>query len=95
MSTDAIPMELFRLGDIMITPGALKVLSEDDVGDALARHHSGDWGDLAAADTAANNTAMIEGSRLLSSYRSATGTRFWIITEADRRTTHVLLPDEY
>jgi hypothetical protein len=63
---------------------------------ALARHASGDWGLVDASDKRANDDrALIEGTRLLSAYELANGTRIWIITEADRAATTVLLPAEY
>ena len=95
MSALSIPMGLFQLGNIVATPNALRALAHDDMIAALRRHQSGDWGDLTAEDQAANNTAMIEDSRILSLYRSANGTTFWIITEADRSATTILLPDDY
>lgn len=86
---------LFPLGRILITPGALEALTNGDVQEALGRHASGDWGELSAADLQENKLSLEQGFRLLSSYRSAAGTKFWIITEADRSATTVLLPDEY
>lgn len=85
----------FPLGQIVATPGALEALSAADIQQALGRHAAGDWGDVCAEDAKANNRALVEGTRLLSSYQSASGTKFWIITEADRSATTVLLPDEY
>lgn len=83
------------LGRILITPGALEALTNADVQGALGRHALGDWGELSAADLEENELSLEQGFRLLSSYRSATGLKFWIITEADRSATTVLLPDEY
>ena len=62
--------------------------------DLLRRHGAGDWGNLCAADKAQNNRALKEGTRLLSAYELA-GSKVWIITEADRSYTTVLLPEEY
>lgn len=62
---------------------------------ALSRHITGDWGEVDAEDKRANDQSLIDGSRLLSAYRSQDGTKFWIITEADRSVTTVLLPEEY
>ena len=78
------------------TPGALKLLSEAG-GDAfgyLARHAAGDWGDLCAFDRRQNEIALREGHRLLSSYLVGEG-KIWIITEADRFVTTILLPEDY
>lgn len=62
----------------------------------VQRHHQGDWGDVSDDDWLANNEARDEGGRILSAYRlSPGGTRVWVITEADRSFTTVLLPDEY
>ena len=62
---------------------------------ALRRHARGDWGDLDDEDRKANDRALQEGSRLFSAYKTKAGVKFWIITEADRSATTVLLPDEY
>ena len=84
------------LGKVVATPGALKLLS--DAGehplDYLARHASGDWGELCAFDRRQNEIALRDGYRVLSSYEVPTG-RVWIITEADRSITTILLPEEY
>jgi hypothetical protein len=62
--------------------------------DLLRRHVRGDWGDLDLADKAANETALKHGGRILSAYDTQGG-RLWIITEADRSVTTILLPEEY
>ena len=85
----------FDLGRIVITSNASSVLPNHEVMDALRRHVRGDWGTLGAEDWAANERALIEGSRLLSAYSSTSGIRFWIITEADRSATTILLPEDY
>jgi hypothetical protein len=84
------------LGRIVATPGALKLLSEIGAHsfDLLARHATGDWGELCAFDRRQNETALREGYRVLSSYDVSTG-RVWIITEADRSVTTILLPEDY
>ena len=61
----------------------------------VRRHAWGDWGDVSAEDAQANERALQDGSRLFSAYALGTGERLWIITEADRSSTTVLLPDEY
>jgi hypothetical protein len=78
------------------TPGALKLLSEigEDPFDYLARHATGDWGELCAFDRRQNEIALREGYRVLSSY-DVLAERVWIITEADRSVTTILLPEEY
>ena len=85
----------FRLGDLVATPNALSQLSQDDILRGIQRHQAGDWGDVEAHDRAANERALVEGTRLLSIYSSAAGVKFWIITEADRSATTVLMPEDY
>jgi len=85
----------FRLGSLFITPGAQQALTHEEIMGALGRHCRGDWGDVSAEDQAENDLSVKEGFRILSAYRSRTGHKFWIITEADRSATTVLLPDEY
>jgi hypothetical protein len=84
------------LGRVVATPGALKLLMEakEHPFDYLARHASGDWGDLCAFDRRQNEIALREGYRVLSSYETTAG-KVWIITEADRSFTTILLPEEY
>lgn len=85
----------FPLGRTVITRNALETLTHEDVLSGLARHASGDWGDLCPEDLKENELSLKKGFRLLSSYRSAAGVKFWIITEADRSVTTVLLPEDY
>lgn len=85
----------FNLGNLYITPGALEVLGHEEVLGAVARHVRGDWGVVPAEDAEANEHALVDGSRLLSHFVAANDAHFWIITEADRSSTTVLLPDEY
>ena len=84
----------FPLGQTVITANALGRVHPADVCVALQRHANGDWGDLAATDKAENELSLQEGFRLLSAYRDRKGTRFLIITEADRSSTTVLLPED-
>ncbi len=88
---------LFPPGQIVATPGALDALhvSGPTLAVLLAKHLSGQWGDLDAHDWQANDAALRDGSRLLSAYTLDDGTRIWVLTEADRSSTTVLLPDEY
>ena len=83
------------LGRIVATPVALGTVSQPDIVAALRRHAVGDWGDVTPDDWVANDDALRSGERLLSVYQSATGTTFWVLTEADRSVTTVLLPDDY
>ncbi len=85
----------FNLGRTVITPGAMEEVHPEDVMRSMHRHARGDWGDCGEDDAAANNAAVHEGSRLFSVYHDRTGKAFWIITEADRSSTAVLLPEEY
>lgn len=82
------------LGQVVITRNALDSLSKDAVYAALARHQVGDWGDVCEEDSGANDESLKDGSRILSVYRDGE-TTFWIITEADRSVTTVLLPEDY
>jgi hypothetical protein len=95
MSAGAIPFAKFRLGHIVSTPNALNQLTQDDILLAIQRHQAGDWGDVDAHDRAANDRALVEGTRILSAFQAANGTKFWLITEADRSATTVLLPEDY
>ena len=85
----------FPLGQSVITPGAIAFLTNVDAVTALARHAEGDWGDVCHDDWRANDEALARGARLLSAYHTCAGVKFWIITEADRSVTTVLLPEEY
>jgi hypothetical protein len=85
----------FNLGQLVATPGVLEIVTHEEIMSALSRHLRGDWGDLDADDKQANEDALVHDSRLLSAYRTEDGTKFWIITEADRSATTVLLPSEY
>lgn len=85
----------FPLGSIVTTPGALAELETTDVVTALCRHAKGDWGELCEEDRNENEFALDKYLRLFSVYRSQRGIKFWVITEADRSVTTVLLPSEY
>ncbi len=88
---------LFRLGTVLITPGAILALVEANQSalELLTRHAYGDWGNLTAEDWQANEQALKEGSRLFSVYTLNTRQRLWIISEWDRSATTLLLPAEY
>jgi hypothetical protein len=87
----------FSLGRTVATPGALEALDNNQQTEVsfLCRHQNGDWGDLDEHDRAANDRAITEQERILSGYRLPDGTRIWVITEADRSSTCILLPEEY
>lgn len=84
----------FGLGVVAATSGVLALVGRPGVLDLVARHASGDWGDLAAFDRRENERALKNGTRLFSSYETPEG-KVWVITEADRSSTTALLPSEY
>ena len=86
---------LFDLGNVYQTPGVMEAIPSEDVFRALARHQSGDWGEVSAQDKQENEFSLGYPLRLLSAYHAQTGKKFWVITEADRLSTTVLLPEEY
>ena len=90
-----VPHGKFSLGGIVITPAADDKLPPLDISQALLRHGRGDWGDVNDEERAANNWAVLSWGRMCSIYKDRNGTAFWVITEADRSTTTVLLPDDY
>lgn len=87
---------LFTLGQVVATPAVLDHFAEHDINvrTSIARHVTGDFGDLDDADKSANRQAIQFGGRVFSAYNIA-GLRIWIITEADRSSTTVLFPSEY
>lgn len=88
----------FHLGSVVATPDALSALAEanESAMPLLTRHQSGDWGELCEEDKVLNDEAVNNGSRILSSFvLKATGQKVWIITEADRSSTTILLPENY
>lgn len=85
----------FSPGIIVQMPGARSAVSYQSQMKALCRHLFGDWGDVCEADKAANDWSLLHGERLVSSYQTGDGVQFYIITEADRSITTVLLPSEY
>ena len=87
----------FGLGRLLITPSAHEAIEEsnDLPLDFLNQHTRGDWGEVCQEDAEENALALREGFRLLSAYRTSLGVRLWIITEADRSATTILLPEEY
>jgi hypothetical protein len=87
----------FELGRLVATPGALAALEEagESAATYLARHATGDYGDLTYGDIRANESAVKHGDRILSAYHLKTGVKIYVITEADRSSTCVLLPSDY
>ena len=85
------------LGQLVSTPGALDALAKagQNGAELFDRHRRGDWGEVNTEDCAANDRAVTDGDRILSAYLLKDQTKVWIITEADRSVTTILLPDEY
>jgi len=90
-------MVWFTLGQIVATPGAIDLLerTSSDALDFLIRHQQGDWGSVSPDDAEENLSSIEHGNRILSSYYLNATERLWIITEADRSVTTLLLPNEY
>jgi hypothetical protein len=96
MQKELIPGQIsFNLGRTLITSAANSALNLADVTRAMNRHLSGDWGELCPEDIHSNNSAVKNGLRILSAYKDRVGEKFWIITEADRSYTTVMLPSDY
>ena len=89
------PRPKFPFGQIVATPNALSKIPNEEILGALSRHVQGDWGTLDAEDWTANERALKHGGRLFSEYHTTQKIKFWIITEADRSATTVLLPEDY
>jgi hypothetical protein len=94
-----VAKQLFSLGQVVATRNVLNVLAETEVDPAelLARHQAGDWGELPRGDIHENQLSLHLGWRLLSSYPIGDGgtEKVWIITEANRSLTTILLPEDY
>ena len=87
----------FALGRVVATPGALRALehAEQLPAEFLDRHVNGDWGDVPDADKQENELSVEQGFRILSAYTTSAGEKIWILTEADRSSTTIMLPSEY
>lgn len=94
---ETVRLPRFLLGQLVATPAALSTLICLKVSPwtLVNRHVQGDWGDLGEQDRQENERALTAGTRLLSAYTLEDGTKIWIITEADRSATTLLLPEEY
>jgi hypothetical protein len=97
MTDQNLKKPLFDLGQTVATPGAIEALHQAGISAAnlLSRHQCGDWGDLDHEDLAENKRALNQGLRIFSSYQLTEATKIWVITEADRSVTTVLLPEDY
>ena len=84
----------FPLGRLVLTTGAYDALTAADMKMGLFWHMRGEWGAVSPQDRTENHRAVRNGGRILSAYLAKNGTRFWIVTEADRSATTVLLPEE-
>jgi hypothetical protein len=89
------PSKRFPLGATVATANALLKLSAEDILRGLERHQAGDWGDVCENDRKVNESALQNGERLLSVYHTNEKIKYWVITEADRSGTTVLLPEDY
>lgn len=87
---------LFALGQVISTPNALELLTKQHIDPLtlLHRHQTGDWGDLDETDRETNKDALVTGLRILSSYQMGSD-KIWLITEADRSITTILLARDY
>ena len=87
----------FNLGQLVITPAALQACQDSNQLplEFLQRHWQGDWGEVGQEDWQENELSLVNGFRLLSAYITNNGTKLWILTEADRSVTTILLPSEY
>ena len=85
----------FRLGRLAITPGAQEQLSDEEVAAAFRRHAQGDWGEVDEHDAEQNEWALDNDARIMSVFKASDDTTFWVITEADRSATTILLPEDY
>ena len=90
-----ITNQKFSLGRIIATANAARQLSQDEILIAIGRHGAGDWGDVSDEDKQLNDEAIESSARIMSVYVSLKGVKFWIITEADKSATTVLLPEDY
>lgn len=96
-TVNEISSELFSLGETILTIGAKQALAESNQlpNEFLAKHQKGDWGTVGKEDGEENDFSVEKGFRILSAYKTSNGEKIWIITEADRSSTTILLPSEY
>ena len=105
-NTNTRPLPRFELGQLCNTPGAQAVLERYQVNpfELIGRHVRGDWGDVCPEDAQTNDEALHVGARIFSVYvlpalagegGASAPVKVWLITEADRSVTTLLLPEEY
>ena len=85
----------FPTGRLLCTRNAMDSIDMEEMMAAFGRHRQGVWGEVCPEDWRSNDQAILQDMRILSAYRSTTGQKFWIITEADRSATTILLPEDY
>ena len=97
ISLDPVPFPIpkFSLGEIRITPGAAGKLARNEIESGINRHANGDWGELEPENRRLNDERVEKGGPLASIYQDGKGKKFYVLTEADRSVTTVLLPEEY
>jgi hypothetical protein len=91
------PKRLFSLGQTYLTPGAIEALQDagQTASEFLERHQGGDWGEVDEFDWSENDSSVNGRFRILSAYRTTKDVKIWVITEADRSSTTLLVPSEY
>ncbi len=85
----------FSLGELVITANATATLDAMQSLELLVRHQAGDWGEVSKADKAANDAALLDGSRLFSVYELVCGHCIYVITEWNREATTIMRPVDY
>ena len=89
-------MKKFDLGKLFMTKGVAENCHYEDLFECVKKHSVGDWGNLCEEDKQLNDSAVVDGGRILSAYEIGENkVKIWIITEADRSYTTILLPEEY
>ena len=94
MKTIIVTPPAFRMGQMLVTANAQSTLTAEEIASGISRHSQKDWGDVPPEDAKSNDLALTKGGRIVSAYGQGPS-RFWIITEADRSVTTVLLPQDY
>ena len=94
MSAHTVPIAKFKLGRITVTPNVLTSITQEEILVGIQRHQAADWGEVTSESRMANDHALKVGTRIRSVYRSARGIPFWILTEANRSKSTILLPQD-